>query len=1143
MEKKRFPYYCAYNFMDKIKKAMKFLTLFLLLFTLYSYTDAYSQKTKLKISLKDATLLDMISSIEGQSEFVFMYGEDLLLTLIEKKGDFKVKNQTIDATLERHFASNEIAYHINGRQVILKKEVSARSAYKKEDAIEDQLTVSGVVSDDLGPLAGASIVVKGTTIGTTTDFNGNYSLEVPDSNAVLVVSYIGYSTTEVTVNGRAIVNVTLKEDAQSLQEVVITAQGIKKSKKALGYSVAKLNSEEVEKRPEANLAKTLQGKIAGVDISTTDGQTGSAAQIRIRGSISLTQSNTPLLVVNNVPFAGSIRDIDPNDIESINVLKGFNAAVLYGSEGRNGVILIQTKSGNAALGESRTTATYSTTTYINTVSQLPEYQNTYGQGQEGNFIPTFLSVWGPAFSQLDEVVHPYAGQSDIFPEFENTMVPYIVKPNNVENLFNTGAGTIHSFTMSSSKETLAYNISTGYTDEKGIIGDNDLKRFNIGIGGNAQVTDKLNISATLNYSTRKVDRIQTRDIFNRIFYLPRNIDITELPFQNPVTGESVYYRNDTNPLWLLNNSGIKDDIVRVFGTVNANYRFNNNFNLTYRVGYDSEHWDTFNFSNRGGFNNDKYRNGFLNLDYRKEVIVDQTVILGYNKNLTEDLNLEAQVGFNSKLTSAKRISSDSQGQITYGFLRPSNYSTSETGFTSSRENIVGAFGQFQLAYKTFLYATLSGRNDWGSTVESENRSLFYPGASVSFVPTSAFDFEGKAINYLKFRGAYATSSGFPEAFRTRNTLVIDAMRFSAADGTLPVTNRFSRIFANPNLKPELHKEFEVGVEAKLFNNKVTLETSLYKRISEDQIVESPLSPSTGFDIQFINLGRVDNEGIEVDLGIDLIRKEDFTWNWRNIFTADESLVVKTTETGADIRLTSTADRWAVEGRPINAIVGDYALRDDEGNLLISGNGSSSRVGEVIVSSDVGLDNRVIGNPNPDWRLTTINNLRYKNLTFSAQLEYRHGGEISSRSVEDILERGVTRDTENREGSFVLPGFLADDDTGKLLLDPNGNKIPNTIQLNGLRTVFSNFYNANDLSMWDASVFRIREISLGYTLQGEKIRKLPFEKIDFTLTGRNLWYVAPNFPKYVNYDPENDGGLGRNNIPSTKRFAFGLTVTF
>ncbi|CAM1347124.1 SusC/RagA family TonB-linked outer membrane protein [Tenacibaculum crassostreae] len=1004
-----------------------------------------------------------------------------------------------------------------------------------------QKTITGTVGDATGGLPGVSVLEKGTSNGVETDFDGNFTLQVRE-NAILVVSFIGMKTQEVTTAGKTTFQIVLKEDSEQLEEVVVTAQGIKKSKKALGYAITKLESDEVAKKPEADLARALQGKIAGVSIGAENGQTGSSSPIRIRGSISLTQSNNPLIVVNNVPFNGLLRDIDPNDIESMSILKGFNAAVLYGSEGRNGVILIQTKSGNGKIGESKTTASFSTTTYVNSVSQLPDYQNTYGQGQEGTFIPSFLSVWGPSFDSIDEVVHPYSGLSDIFPEYENAMVPYEAKPNNVRNMFREGLGTIHSLSVSTSTEKQAFNLSAGYTDEKGIIANNDLKRFNIGIGGNAQISDKFNLSATLNYSTRKVNRVQSQEIFRRTFYLPRNIDLTELPYQNPVTGESVYYRNDTNPLWVLNNSGVSDDKVRVFGTINANYKFNDNFNVSYRVGYDNEQTDTFDYSNKGGFNDDAFKTGYLNLDYIKEVVVDQTVILGYNKDLTENLNLEAQVGVNSKLTSRKRISSDSQGQIVYGFLRPNNYYTSQSGYYTSKENIAGAFGQFQLGYKNYLYATLSGRNDWGSTVEKENRSLFYPGASISFIPTSAFNFgENSIVNYLKIRGAYATSSGFPEVYSTRTSLLIDANRFASADGSLPVTNRFSRQFANPDLKPELHKEFEVGLETKMFKNRVSLETSLYKRISEDQIVEAPLAVSTGYDFQVINLGRIDNKGIEVDLGIDIFKNDSFKWNFRNIFTADESLVVKTTPSGAPIRL--TADRWAVEGQPIGAIVGSYALRDEEGNLLISGNGSSTRVGEVISSDDVGLPDRVIGDPNADWRLTNINTVSYKGFTLSAQLEYRHGGEISSRAVEDLLERGVTRDTENREGSFVIPGYLADDDTGEILLDPNGNKIPNTIQMNGLRTVFSNYYNPNDLSMWDASVFRVREVSLSYSFVPKNGQKFPFKNIDFTLTGRNLWYNAPNFPKYVNFDPENDGGLGRNNVPSTKRISLGISATF
>lgn len=1142
MKKNQFLYYYLNDFIDKTKQIMKYLALFLLLFSLYSYTNSYAQNTKLKLNLKDATLLDMINGIEKQSEFVFMYGDDLLPVLNSKREDVKVKNEAINEILDRYFKVENLDYLINGRQVVLNKATKLEIKTKKTSVRKVQQMVSGNVSDAIGPLVGASVVIKGTTIGATTDFDGNYSIEVQDNNAVLVFSYLGYLTMEIPVNGQATINAVLKEDAESLEEVVVTAQGIRKSKKALGYAITKLDSKDVEKRPESDVARTLQGKVAGVNISAASGQTGSASPIRIRGSVSLTQSNAPLIVVNNVPFAGLLRDIDPNDIESLNVLKGFNAAVLYGSEGRNGVILIQTKSGNAKLGESRTTASVSTTTYLNVISQLPEYQNSFGQGQEGRFIPTFLSIWGPNFSELDEVPHPYAGLGDIFPQFDGLSIPYEAKPDNVRNLFNTGIGTIHSINVSTQQEKLGFNISAGYTDEQGIIGDNDLKRFNIGLGGNAQVTDKLNVSATLNYSTRKVNRIQSQDIFRRIFYLPRNVDITELPFQNPVTGESVYYRNDTNPLWVLNNSGIGDDVVRVFGTLNGNYTFNDNLNLTYRVGYDSEQFNTLDFSNRGGNNDDQFNQGYLNIDNQKSVTVDQTIILSYNKNLAENLNLEAQVGINSKLTRISRLSSDSEGQIVYNFVRPSNYSQTESILRMEDENIAGIFGQFQLSYKTFLYATLSGRNDWGSTVERANQSLFYPGASVSFVPTSAFDFGDSFINYLKIRGSYATSSGFPEAFRTRNTLIVDANRFAAADGTFPVTNRFNRVFANPDLKPELHREFEVGVEAKFFKNRVTLETSLYKRVSEDQILEAPLAPSTSFATRFINLGRVDNEGIEVDLGIDLIRGDNFNWNLKNIFNATESLVVETVD-DAIFQVVSNSDRFAVPGQPLGVIMGNYALRDDQGNLLLDGvNGSAAQAFEVLTSQDPRLPDAVIGDPNPDWTLTTINSLSYKNLTFSAQLEYSHGGDLLSSSVVDMLERGVTRDTENREGSFVIPGVLGDPETGLPLLDPSGNTIPNTVQFSGLRTVFSNYYNADDLGIFDASVFRIREIALGYTLDGQK-SKLPFKSINFTLTGRNLWYKAPNFPKYINYDPENDGGLGRNNVPSTKRFALGITLTF
>ena len=1005
-----------------------------------------------------------------------------------------------------------------------------------------QNVVTGTVHDTDGlPLPGVTVLVQGTTIGTVTGMDGHFQIAA-EEGSVLEVRYLGFKTEEISVVGNMTeIEVILEPDQESLQEVIITAQGIKKSKRALGYAVANIDNEEIEQRPEADLARTLQGKVAGVSINPANGQTGSNSPIRIRGNISLTGSNDPLIIVDNVPFNGLLRDIDPNNIEEINVLKGFNASVLYGSEGRNGVILIQTKSGATAVGEEQTSISYSTTVYTTEVSQLPEFQNIYSGGGEGRFSGSYLSQWGPAFSELGEVPHPYSALGAIFPEYEGLNVPITATPDNIKNIFRDGIGTSHSANISTTREHVAFNLSAGYTDEKGIIAHNDLKRYNFSLGGTAQITNDWSISATLNYSKRDVNLVNDEDIFNLTFYLPRWIDLTELPYQDPATGESVYYRNDTNPLWILHNSGNNIEVSRTYGTFATDYQFNDHIGITYRAGMDHGNTSRFSYSNRGGYDNNSYRYGYLNLGSGPETVIDQTLIASLNYDLTENLNLEAQLGANSKLTSYEVTESYSDNQIVYNFFRPSNFSATESDYITREENLAGVFGQFQLAYKNYLYATLSGRNDWGSTVENEYQSLFYPGASVSFIPTSAFDFGGSVVNYLKLRGAYATSSGYPGAYLTRNTLVIDPLRFGAMDGSFPVTNRYSTRYANPDLKPELHKEFEVGLETNMFRNRLTLVASLYKRISKDQIVGSPLAGSSGYDTQFINLGRIDNKGVEIDLGIEIFKTDNFRWNFRNIFTADESLVVKTTPTGADINIIQ--DRFAVEGEPFGVIKGDYALRDNQGNLLISGNGSSTRVGEVISSSNIGLPDRVIGDPNPDWRLTNINDVSYKNFTFSAQWEYRHGGEIHSSSVRDMLQRGVTRDTENRDHSFVIPGYLADDDSGQLLLDPSGNKIPNTIQLNPGRLGFSNYYTSNDLAMWDTSIFRLREISLGYTLHEFNLGNIAFERIDFTLSGRNLWYRAPNFPKYINYDPESDGFEGDSTVPSTRRIALGISINF
>ena len=1006
-----------------------------------------------------------------------------------------------------------------------------------------EVSISGTITDVNGlPLAGASVIVDGAAKGAATDFDGNYVLKLTQSDLAinggshqyLTASFVGYTNLRIEIGSKTNIDFVLQEDAESLDEVVITAQGIKKSKKALGYAITTLKSDEVERKAEADLARALQGKIAGVQINAFNGETGASTDIRIRSSLSITQSNYPLLVVNGVPFDGSLKDIDANDIKSMSVLKGLNASVLYGSEGRNGVILIQTKSGGGELGEKSFKASVSVTTYFNEVANLPEYQNKYGQGGEGGFFGSYLGNWGPSFDSLEEVPHPYAGLGHIFPEFDGLMVPYTAKPNNVRNFFNTGIGKIASLNVSTTQEKSAFNFSLGYTDEQGIIGKNDLKRFNMALGGQMQLTDKLNVSASLNYSNRAVNRLQSTNIFAILMYIPRSIDVFNLPYEHPQTGASIYYRSSQNPVWLMNNTGLNDDISRVFGTTKIKYDFTDKLSLTYRVGLDVDSTSEFDYSNKGGFGGNEF--GFLNLDFDKRTKVDQTLILGLNNfNITEKIGLEAQIGINSNYLKGKSHYSASDNQIVFGYLNPENFLTTVADYTEYEQNLAGLFGQFQFNLENYLYVTLSGRNDWGSTVEQKNQSLFYPGASFSFIPTSAFNFDSKAINYVKLRAAYATSSGYPGRYRTREVLDINARRFIDANGNPLVTNSTNSLLPNAFLEPELHKEVEIGLEGRFFNNRVNLETSVFKRISENQILGAERAPSTGFSDTFINAGRIDTKGIEVDLGIDIFKTENFTWNFRNLFTAYESLVVSLPE--GQVYLGE--DRYAIEGQPFGILQGSYALRDDQGNLLINPTN-----GELYISDEApGLPDKILGDPLPEWSVTNINSLSYKNFTLETQFEYTHGGLVFARTVENLLERGVTRDTENREGSFVLPGVYGDPSTGLALLDSNGNTIPNTIQLDSNRTVFSNYYNTDEFSTFDASVFRLREIALGYTLTKDKFKGLPFESLNVTLSGRNLWFNAPDFPKYINYDPENDGGNGDLTVPTTKRFALSVAVTF
>lgn len=1123
---------------------------------LFSFST-YSQN--ISISLDEVTLQIAIKEIEEKSDYRFFYNNNLID--ISKRVSLKVDNEKVKKVLSGLFDNTNINFRVYKNQIVLfprfiktsdksiknllnfMEEQSSEKENKKSNKRKEtqnkvvQNRVNGNVSTVDGiPLPGVNVLIKGTDKGTLTDFDGNFNIAA-NRGETLVFSYVGFQSSEVVITTNK-VNVILEEDVSNLEEVVVVAQGISKSRKALGYAISKVETGETENRPEVDIARTLQGKISGVSIAPNDGSSGASAGIVIRGSLSLTEGNGALIVVDNVPFSGNFLDIDPNSIKNITVLKGLNAAVLYGSQGRNGVILVETNTGAATVGKKSFTAKISQTTYTNTVASLPRFQNTYGVGN--NLVTDAGSIGnvgsnGARFTDLDFIPHPLAGNPS-FPEFADAEVPFAPAKDNVSDFFKTGIGHITSLNIEATGEKTSLNFSMGYSAEDGILGNNDFKRFNASVGGTSQLTEKLKLSSSLSYSSRNrnsysaidSDDQDGEDILENLYIIPRSLDIQNLPFQNPVTGANVYYRADReNPIWTIANTGRERNVRRINGTLNLSYKFNKHHTLKYRGGLQVESSDVLDFRNRGGIGATATL-GALELTSNNEFDVDNTVIFESNYQLTEKIGFESQLGVNSRYETFKSQDSEYSGQIVFGVLRPNNFRVPGEGdYDVNRENLLGVFGQFEFDYDNFLYLNLSGRLDKGSTVERENQDLFYPGVSVSFIPTSAFDFGDSFINYLKIRGAYATSSGFPGLYNTRPSLSSDPREFSDLNNNLIVTNSLFGELANPDLKPELHKEFELGIEGNFFKNIVTLQASVYSRISENQIFETNIAPSTGFEETVINAGRVDTEGLEIDLEVQLFKASEFKWNLRNTFTTFKTVVV-------DLPGDITRRDNIIEGEELGVFIGSYVIRDAAGNALID-----PTTGRLITSDDVGLQDEIIGNSVPDFRATSINTFSYKNFTLSTQLEYTHGGDRTSAVFENLLERGVTTDTENREGSFIIPGVYGDLSTGQPLLDANGNTIRNTTQVTGNNAIFTNFYEADENLTFDDSVFRIREIALSYNLNRKTFQKLPFESIDFTLSGRNIFFSAPGFPDGLNFDPETTG----LSTPTTKRYSFAISVNF
>ncbi len=1053
-----------------------------------------------------------------------------------------------------------------------------------------QQTISGTVTDDIGlPLPGVNIVIKGTTTGTQSDFDGNYTIDA-NVGQTLVFTYVGFSTQE-----RAVTASTTRIDLQmqageELTEVIVTGYGIKREKKALGYAVSTVDSELIEGKPQSDIVRSLSGKVSGVQITGTGGATGSGTNFIIRSKSSITGSNQPLFIVDGVPFdsgtnqqtgfgggntvvSSRFLDLDPNNIESVSVLKGLSAAVLYGQQGRNGVVLITTKSGSSRNVNEKFEVSLNQTTYITEISNLPDYQNEYGQGSDNFLNAGFVGNWGSRFDENLEIIHPLSTLwGDEFPQFDGLLIPYKAVPNNVADFFRSGVGHSTSVNVAGSTDpNTRYNLNFGYNNEEGYIPGNDLTRYNLSVGGSTKLSNKFSFDGTLNYSRLEVNTPPIAannaggavSIFTRLLFIPRNLDLMNLPYSNPQNGESVYYRSDQeNPLWLVDNARTAQRTNRMFGKLAFNYDISDKLALNYRFGLDT-YTENQDFSINKGSVTLPYDTGYRRTTSGTSFIFDHNINLSINNvNISDDISFTTQLGFNARRDTYKQFGIVSQDQIVFGVTRHNNFlsSTNNDPAVGGRnlnfdlvQNVFGLYGESTFDFKNYLFLSVMGRNDWASTLEQDNRALFYPGASISFIPTSVEGIgSSDAVNYFKIRAGYGTSARFPGPYNTRDVLATNPVAFTALGDATVTTNSLSGARANRDLKPELQEEIEAGIEANFFNRRVSLDFTVYKRTSTDQILPgSPLAPSTGFTSTTINIGEVETEGMEVGLNFTPLKSDDFSWDVINNFTAYETIVTDLDSPTVFAGFTNLGN-FAIEGKPLGVIQGSYALRDENGNLLIN-----PTTGKIYDSTEISetedgrfADLGIIGDPNPDWTLSTINTFRYKGFVLSAQVEYQHGGDIFSQTATQYYRRGVTKANVDREGSFIIPGVLADPTTGEVLVDGQGNPIENTIQLNANDLYFINLVDPSGQGVYDASHLRLREVSLGYEVPSKLLRNSPFGSVNLTVSGQNLYVKAFNFPDAFNFDPEalstgvgNGSGLDFQTGPSSKRYSFSIKATF
>ncbi len=1022
-----------------------------------------------------------------------------------------------------------------------------------------QRTISGKVTNEKGaPLPNVSVMVRGTTTGTITKADGTYSITIPANAKALVFSAVDMSPVELAIGASAMIDATLKNEDKTMSEVVVTAFGIKKDKKTLGYGVSQLSGTELSQAHTTNISNALASKVPGVRIAGSGGSfTGSS--ILIRGFTTFTGSNQPLFVVdgipidnsgggfllqNGVPRSNRAIDLNQDDVESISVLKGASAAVLYGSRAANGVILITTKKGKAG---QKNSIQYSTNYQIESVNRFPSYQNEYAQGNNGVFSPTAQTSWGPRIVG-QTVTNAYNPATNA----NNRTEVLQAYPNNVRDIFRQGMNWQNNIAFSGGSDKNTFRFSYGYLKNKGVIENNELIRHNFSINASSKVNNYLTVSASGNYSNNASRRTQQgNQLSNPVFrawFTPRSYNLTGLQWED-ILGNQLYPLGEDNPYWTIKNNRYRDEINRFIGNVSFNFRLTKWLQGDYKVGTDV--YSVFQHAYdqigaRGGANTTANGVGAVRETRNTYRSLNSNGFLTATKRIKSwSGTLVAGTEFQQVYSTAAQL--DGKNVIVRDFEQLSNTTTFSPGpqSGSTKTRLMGLYGDLSVSYKSIFTINATLRNDWSSTFKVNKNSYLYNGVGGSVNITELFPkLKGKIIENIKIRGNVATVGKAGDFVYSTDSYFAGA---ASADGFGPSIAfpfnglggyTLSNSFGNPDLGPEFTQNKEIAAELSFFKGRLSIDVTRYKQKSRKLIFAVPFSAASGITSQVKNSGNLTNNGVELGVNITPVKTKSFNWNINLAYTQFKAIVDKL-ETGVtNIFLGGfvTPNVRLVAGDEYGQIYGNAYVRDpSKGNKIVVGAN-----GLPFVTSGV----QKIGNPNPKYTLGITNTLAYKAITISFLMEIKEGGDLYSRNIADIQRNGVGIETA-KYPRYDAAGVLQK----PYIFDAvytNGQ--PNTTYVSA-QDYFGNSgkFAAAEGFIYKTSWFRIREASVNYTLPADFLKRTPFSSASLNVFGRNLYLNAPFYP---HLDPEqnvlgigNAQGLEFNALPQTRTIGVGLNLSF